>query len=744
MSESEDLCRMAEQSGEETTGAPESARQSEPAGLFSGDTDCDDLYRRLAALEAVRRSDLEVTRNVSGATAWYLVHDPVTFRHHRMSASDYQMFAEIQPERSLGVCFQRLVAKGALKDADADRFFGWIVQLHRLGVISLPIETGSLLHRRSVEKRRIAKRFRLTNILFYRLPLFSPDAFLHRTVKLVAPLFSRLAVVIWLLAMLFCGTFVWQHLSELADPFRYASASQSAVLMVILLVVLKGVHEFGHAFACRHFGGAVPEMGVFFIVFTPCAYIDASASWGFRQRHRRIAVALAGMYFESIAAMGALLLWSCSDPSLIKAAAHQALLLATVVTVGFNINPLMKFDGYYVLADLLGIPQLRGDAISEWKRCVRRILYGVSTPSLAATRRGSLGLAVFGCCVVVYKLTVILGISLLIVELPLIGPPLGLFFILSFCWQKLWKFVRYTVSSRELESCRLRAGTVAVLAASAVFGVILHVPSPEMTAAHGILRYQFHETLYAPGHGRLESLDVIPGQTVDAGQPVCRLVSSGLQQEEQYSQAALAAALLDVRSSVGESPAEYAAAVAKYCQQESRHRLQAEEMQAQTLVAPVQGQVIQSDLLLQSGVWVEQGTAVAVIGHGLRVVDAVISEEATDGRLPDRGDIVEVRVEGCSQRLANGEVLEVSPVARNEVPIPALASQFGGPVESGAALDESKQAWFSIRVLLSETGEVPVFDGVRAVVKINAERPPVGVSVYRACCRFRDSFLMAN
>jgi len=170
--------------------------ESQTPGLFSTDAACEELYSRLAELEAVRRADLEVTRQVSRSGAWYVVHDPVRFRHHRMSVVDYQIFSGIQSGQTLQDCFQRLVQIDVLEESDTEQFYSWVVQLNRLGLITLPIDTGHVLHRRSLEKKVATRRAQLAGIMFHRMPMWSPDAFLRRTIGLVAPLFSRLALVI--------------------------------------------------------------------------------------------------------------------------------------------------------------------------------------------------------------------------------------------------------------------------------------------------------------------------------------------------------------------------------------------------------------------------------------------------------------------------------------------------------------------------------------------------------------------
>jgi len=580
--------------------------------------------------------------------------------------------------------------------------------------------------------------------MFHRMSLWSPDAFLRRTMHLISPLFSRLAVVIWAAAMMFSAVFVWQHMTELADPFRYASAGQSALLMAVLLVVLKGVHEFGHAYGCRYFGGSVPEMGLFFIVGTPCAYVDASASWGFPQRNRRIIVAMAGMYFESIAAMGALALWSLSGPGLVKAAAHQALMLATVVTIGFNINPLMKFDGYYALADVLGMPELRNDSIYEWKRCVKRILYGLRTPSIAKTSRESFGLAFFGCCLAIYKITVIVGISIMITGIPVIGLPVGLVFFVSFFWQMLGKYVRYTMTSNELDSCRARGLAVAAVGFFGGIGFLFYVPSPGMTAAYGVVHHEFRQTLHANADGVLQSVSVDQGQQVRSGQRICQLTSEQMTAEAGRLNGELAESELMVRSTMTEEPAEYQLAVHRLTQVRSRQQELQAELRALAPVALVDGQVLLQPVLRVPGSWVRKGDALAVVGHGRRIVDAIINEEEAVAGLPEAGDEVQVWLEAGGGQLLQGVLIDIAPAARRSNYEESLTSIAGGPVEVHPETDKSDLAWFSLRILLMEEPEGFVCDGVRAVVKLDVERPPIGFSVYRSCCRLRDSFLMAK
>ena len=153
-----------------------------------------------------------------------------------------------------------------------------------------------------------------------------------------------------------------------------------------LLVGLKTFHELGHAYACKRFGGTVPEMGAMIMMGTPCAYVDASSSWSFPKRWHRMIVALAGMYFESMLAMVALVVWLCTDTGQLHSAAQYAIVLSTVVTIGFNANPLMRYDGYFILCDLLNFPNLHRDAKASSSSFIKWILYGIESKPVSENR----------------------------------------------------------------------------------------------------------------------------------------------------------------------------------------------------------------------------------------------------------------------------------------------------------------------------------------------------------------------
>jgi len=280
----------------------------------------------------LRGEDLEVSRHVFRGVPCYIVRDPMTFQTQRLEVADYEVFVRIHAARPLSAIFSEQVDHGSLTAADEERSTSSYFRFTGWGFLQLPISDEKLLYRRYQQRRRLQRRNRLLGILFLRIPLWNPNAFLERTLRHVRFLYSKGCFCVWgllLAAAFYVGAARWE---ELRQPLDGLLAARNLPLLWLTLIGLKVFHEFGHAYACRHYGGHVPEMGVYLILFTPCAYVDATASWGFTSKRERLVVCLAGMYVESIIASLAVFAWAATEPSVIHSLAYNVIFLAGVVT----------------------------------------------------------------------------------------------------------------------------------------------------------------------------------------------------------------------------------------------------------------------------------------------------------------------------------------------------------------------------------------------------------------------------
>jgi len=226
-----------------------------------------------------------------------------------------------------------------------------------------------------------------------------------------------------------------------------------------LPVIIKTLHEFGHAYFCRKFGGEVHVMGVMLMIFTPAPYMDATSSWAFRNRWKRVLVGAAGMIVEIFFAAFATFVWAKTGPGTIHNLAYNMMFIASISTVVFNINPLLRFDGYYILSDLVDIPNLHQRAQQQLRYFAERYLFGLKkVESPANNPREGFWLCVFGIASGIYRVVVFGGVLLVIADrFLLLGIIMAAVCFISWVTVPTVRFVQYLASSPKLERQRKRA-----------------------------------------------------------------------------------------------------------------------------------------------------------------------------------------------------------------------------------------------------------------------------------------------
>ncbi len=482
------------------------------------------LAPRLRAVRVGLRSDLEVSRHLFRGAVSYIIRDPITFQSQRLDPADYEILVAIDSRRGLSEIFDQLRRRGKMTTDDEEQFYQFVMHLHRLGFLRLPISDDKLLFRRYRAKRAARRKEKLFGFLFLRIPLWNPDAFLERTIGYVRPVFGKLFFALWLTLMA-CAAWVLVHQwQELGQPMQGLLAARNLPLIWITLIVLKIFHEFGHAYACKHLGGHVPEMGAYLIVFTPCAYMDATACWGFTSRRDRLIVCLAGMYVESVFAALAVFIWSSTGPSLLRDLAYNVIFLAGAVTVLFNINPLMRYDGYYIMSDLTEVPNLRQRSTRYVLNVLKRIFLGVPLEDRPATRRLGALLLCYGVSATVYRAALMLAIAAILAsKMFVVGMMLAVFFVASGLVRIVRKLMKYLWHAEETAPMRRRAIALGLVTLIVVPALAVLLPVPTHVQARGILTTEHEAVIRAQTAGFLERSHVEDGDLVREGDLIALL-----------------------------------------------------------------------------------------------------------------------------------------------------------------------------------------------------------------------------
>ncbi|MCR9245973.1 MAG: HlyD family efflux transporter periplasmic adaptor subunit [bacterium] len=706
--------------------------------------------RVLGPLKVGLRSDLHFTRQETRGGPRYIAHDPVTFQNHAFSVADYQVISAIVRRRSLTDTFEELVHRGVLEDTEEDKqgFYKFVLWLHGAGLLHLPIANGDLLFDRHLRRRSQKHANWYQVFLNHKIPLGNPDGFLRRTMGWVGWLFTMPGFLLWLGLI---AVVAWKCVGRFDEMFEQTSTMLAISNLPLLwgaMIVLKAIHEFGHAYACRRFGAPVPEMGVVMIMMTPCAYVDASASWRLMRRRQRATVALAGMYVESIVAAFAALVWLGTPPGFVHDLAFNVVALASVVTVLFNINPLMKYDGYYLFSDVVGVFNLQQRATTFFSAWVSHFALGSPRPEANYARSERWLYLTYGPATFAYRVFLAFAITTLVMlQWPGAGLFLGTVFLYALAVMPVCRLLS-RLWHQDVPTLRTRSRLVAIGLATIVPIMIAILPISWHVTAPGIVDPRTSESVRAPTAGFVKTLAIENGQAVGIGQLLCELSNPDLEyrRKEMEGERAVEAESYDVVEL--EDPTQAA-------MHESRKRyLEAgvnelhNRILAMTLTASTAGTVTSAKELDWQGRFVQQGEELFQIQSGHRYLRVILTDEDVSRTRLEIGSTAEVRFTCNPDLPVSAKVREIRAAAsRDEIPLP-LTMLAGGdiyarPLGETSAVAVADEPYLHV---LLEIDSLPVAAqgaGLTARVQFPARVELLGWWLQRRALAFWNSWRMS-
>jgi putative peptide zinc metalloprotease protein len=486
-----------------------------------------------------RRGDLVTNRQLHQGQAWWVVKDPISLSYFRFRPEEYALLDMLDGEVSLEQLKEQFEARFPPRRITLDELARFVATLHRSGLVmgDRPGQGPQLYERR---KQRIWKQWMawLANIMSLRFRGIDPDWMLTKLDPWFGWLFSPPAIVAMLAfvssAMLLVLVNFDVFRSKLPD-FHQFFASGNWLYLAIALGVTKVLHEFGHGLSCKHYGGECHEMGMMLLVFTPCLYCDVSDSWMLPSKWKRAAIGAAGMYVEVIIASIATYLWWNSHAGIFNQLCLDVMFVSSVSTILFNANPLMRYDGYYILSDILEIPNLRQKATSILGRAASKWCLGIKQPEdpfLPQRKRGLFALYAVASSLYMWMVSASIFLFMWSVFKPYRLEVLGQILAAGALWglvirplQSMIKFLNVPGRRDEVKALNV---TVSGIVAAVVLAAIALIPLPQRVWCAAELRPRGEEMVYVTVAGRLESLAVKAGDLVKKGQELARLSSIDL------------------------------------------------------------------------------------------------------------------------------------------------------------------------------------------------------------------------
>lgn len=643
----------------------------------------DESWHRVSPRRIRLRPGVDIFPQRFRGQRWYVVRDALGGKFFRIRAAAYEFICELERGETVGDAWDRRLEIDPENVPGQGEVVRLLSALHRSGLVRSDVEGDiePLADAFAKEKRQEATQ-RWSSILFFKMPLWSPDAFLRRTLPWVSWLFTRQGMLLWLALLLWGG-------SEIASEWQAFGAESSGLLgtanlpwMYAVMIAIKALHELGHGYACRKLGGEVPEMGIMLLLFNPLPYVDASASTAFRSKWHRILVGGAGMIVELGVAAVAAVVWAHTGQGVVHTLSYNAVVVASVVTLLFNGNPLLRYDGYHMFSDWLELPNLQSKASRMALWLLERYGFGLRTAvNPAESRREGGWLSVYFVASLCYRTAMLLGI-LLAVSLHYLAFGMLLAVIFGFMWVVLpvLKAVKYLWNSPRLETCRMRAATVVALLAGGILGFLCLLPLPDHFRAEGVVRAERFSRVYAGADGRLVKLLAPSGSMVKQGTPLLEMTNEELVHEVESLDAEQQRAEAQARLALDEDPVRYASMKPYFRALEVRRERLRDDRKSLTILAPCDGRWLAPDAGLYVGGMLPRGLELGVVqGDGDFYISAVVKQDDVS-RLFTNHQVsgTEVRVRGQEGIMIDVLDFKALPAERESLPSAALGLLGGG------------------------------------------------------------------
>jgi putative peptide zinc metalloprotease protein len=693
-------------------------------------------WYRVKNLRARLRSGAQISRQFYRGERWYVVRDPAGNQFHRLSDPAYRFVGLLDGSRTVEEAWD--LVGGTLEDdaptqPEVIQILSHLYSANLIDADVTPDATVLLRRHKQLSKRKMQNR--LMNVLFPRIPLWDPDQFLKRWMPLVKLGLSKFGVLVWLAVVGTAIFFVASMWNEPGHSVREAANYAinlknnpvNAIYLWGVFVLIKLIHELGHAFSCRRFGGECHELGIMFLVFIPTPYVDASSAWQFSNKWQRIFVGAGGMIVELFVAALATFVWANVDPHhLVGQLAFNIMLVAGVTTVVFNANPLLRYDGYYILSDFLEIPNLRQKSSEYAMGLLKRHVFGVKLQQPLPPPLQRFWLFNYAVFSTIYRTFVGIMIILLVAfQIPILGILMAIGGVVTWAVVPVFKAFKYLAIEPELHRKRGRATAFSVTALAAVIIAIGLVRFPLHLEAMGVVEPAVRSMARAESHGFVEKIVARDGQDIKEGDVILVCRSPELDSRIKEARAKLAGLLVQQHQAIGdgENPDILQGSIDA---KEGEINSLIEEKEKLTVRAKISGKLIAPEIDNLQGKFLNNGEQIAEVAQPRQLIVHTLMEQKDKQLVVDQNVYqTEIRMAGDVATILPGGPAWEMPASTTDVRSPALTS-IGGQEVVADPKDpkKSQDQEFDIAIPVQNPNEKYVL-GQRANVRFTLDHRPL-------------------
>ena len=562
----------------------------------------------------------------------YIVHDPVSGSFHKIGWGEGEVLSRLKRGGSLSSILHEISENTTLSVSSEEVMaFCNDAEEHGLTIDSQVRPASELLETARAKKTNPLK-WLTSHYLYFRIPLIHPEEFLTKALPWVNFLAARQAIVLYLLFACVGIYFLSQQFDHYISTFLHFFSIKGFAAYVVVIILLKSAHEFGHAFVAKHYGVRVPTMGIAFMVFAPVAYSDVTDAWRLRSRRNRLQIALAGVKVELVVGAVAMVFWALTPPGILNSICFLLSSTTLISTFIVNLNPAMRFDGYYILSDLWGIDNLSSQSTLFTKWFLRRNLLGLDVPCPIPKpkRRRQFQMIFYAIFAYIYRFFLYLSIAVLVYYkfTKTLGVVLFFLEIMVFIVRPILEEIKGMMEIKSQIRINLKL-CFTVLAILLLVGWSV-IPMPRKKEAPAVFLPANTQTIYAPNGGQIKEILAKRGDAVHQGDVLVRMGSEALNNEIEHLSTSARLIRHDIENlTIDEKRTAMVPEMERQLASIEEELAGLQEKREQFAIkAKISGILVDMDPMLRRGVYVKESVAIGRISSRDQVrIDAFISEK---------------------------------------------------------------------------------------------------------------------
>ncbi len=686
--------------------------------------DTQSLWPHIAQLRPNFRGHIHLYPQVYRGERWYVLHDQSSGVYLRFNEHAYALLGRLEGDLTLDEIFEYANESALDYPMSRDEIASLIGQLSAAELLkdALPLNAQDIFRQYKTQKQKKNQRV-LMNPFSIKIPFFDPDRFLTKFSSLARNLFTPTAMGLWSVIVLFALVLGVSNFEEiLYDVAKIELSPAQIVVFWLIYPLIKIFHEAGHGLAVKAFGGEVHEAGINFLLFMPIAYVDATASWSFRNKWRRILVGAAGIMTELFIAALALFLYLLVEPSFIKDLALNTILIATVSTLLFNGNPLLRFDGYFILEDLLEIPNLATRSKKYYYYLTQKYilkLENIYTPSTAYGEEK--WFLLYGFLSPLYRLTILLGITIYLADTFLVvGLGLGIWIVVMQIVLPIFKAVIFLAKSKLVAPKRARGVGLIFIIVIALFSVV-NIPFSTTSSIQGVVLPLHGSEVVAKTSGFVENVLAASGENIEKNQAIIKLLDRELLTKQKELSAQLNELKIELRYEQRRSIVKSQMIKDDINAVKSELKLVSQKISQLDIYSHTDGKFVLRDRRNLSDRFIHQGDVVGDIINRDDLVIRALVPQARIGLLERYETSVEFMLAGDMQTSYKSKIIAQTPQATTHIPSQVLALDGGGTLLTDSSNTNEKKLltpMFQIDLSLPETLKIDKI-GSRVYIRLN-------------------------